>query len=186
MGDDVEFAAWELAGHDHREEFRDSGKLPQRSAWLRTERMRLLREGLANGAMVAIGMAGNDPNFGLVQIPENLFLSADLRIDGERSSVAAMDREFANIQICLAPISNKIAKQLPKTLGRPTHLLIICETWEYLKSELNDFINLGKSVQNSEIQEMATKLFPGQFPGNHRIGESTIRRHRRKRPDLFS
>ena len=186
MGDDVEFAAWELAGHDHREEFRDSGKFPQRSAWLRTERMRLLREALANGALVAIGMAGNDTNFDLIQIPENLFLSGDLNFDGNSSSISAMGREFVNIQICRAQILNPTTKELPKTVGRPNHLSIIQETWEFLNSELHDFVNLGKSLQNSQIQEMAAKLFPGQFPGNHRIGESTIRRHRRERPDLFN
>jgi hypothetical protein len=47
------------------------------------------------------------------------------------------------------------------------------------------FRELKQSSQNFEISEMAARLFPEKFPGNVRIGDSTLRRYRWNNPDWF-
>ena len=154
QGFDAEFAAWHLAGHDHREEFRDSGALPARSAWLRAERTRLLQNALANGELLAIGLEENGSNIDLTQIPENLFLSTELRIDCNLSSVSAIGREFLDIRICKTAIAIAKANLQGKSSGRPNKLLMCEAAWIALKKEIPNFIDLDKTIQNMEIQEI--------------------------------
>jgi hypothetical protein len=182
---DIAFAAWQLAGHDHREEYRNSGQSAARTAWLNSERIEILKDALADGELVALGISPDDPAMEIVQIPENLFFAADLRIDGENSSIAGLSRTFANVRICrVIEKSQRLPANL-KSTGRPNHLLLIVDVWATLKAEMPSFVELDKSTQNREIAEMAARLFPAKFPGNCRIGDSTIRRHRRNHAALF-
>lgn len=183
--DDVEYAAWELAGHEHREQYRDSGNSLPRTAWLHFERMRALKDALVNGELIALGIAKDDPSLEIRQIPENFFLGSDLVIDGDRSSVSAMGREFDHVGICRSIPGQQLQPSPPKAAGRPTHFPAIMAAWDMLKIEIPGFLELDKTVQNREIGEVAAKLFPAKYPGKNRIGDSTIRRHRRKHPKLF-
>lgn len=183
--DDIATAAWDFAGHEHREEFRDSGKLPARSAWLETERIRMLTEALADGQLVALGIPPGDASLNFREIPQNLFLSAQLQIDPDNSVIAGLDHEFRDVRICHAPTGNP-SRTSTAASGRPGLLTVTKDAWDTLKSAKPNFLNMPKSVQNIEIQEMAAAMFPAQFPSQARIGESTIRRHRRKFPALFT
>lgn len=183
--DDIEFAAWELAGHEHREEFRDSGPSAQRTAWLHAERIRMLSDALASGELLALGISIDDPNLAISRIPENLFLSGQLRIDAHSSTVSGLGRQFRDVRICRASAGQKLQVAVSAAGGRPKHLRETLAAWAELKSQMPGFLQMGKGAQNLEIREMVSKLFPMKFPGNARIGESTIRRHRRDHPDLF-
>lgn len=183
--DDIAFSAWEFAGHEHRENYRDSGRTPARSAWLERERLRMLSDALADGQLVALGISPDDDSLDIREIPKNLFLSAELQIDPYKSAIAGLGREFRDVQICLASAPNPAKASKADSSGRPDYLAIVTAAWDALKSANPDFLNRSKSTQNIELQEIVSRLFPAQFPGNARIGDSTIRRHRRKRPDLF-
>lgn len=183
--DEIDYAAWEFAGHEHREEFRDSGHSKGKSAALNCERTRNLREALADGGLIALGISKDDPELELGRIPSNLFLAADVRFDGPSGTITALGREFSSARICLASVGTQSQSKSPPLAGRPNHLPMVIEAWKTLKAEIPSFLQLDLSVQNREIQEMIAKLFPAKFPGNSRIGESTIRRHRRMNPQLF-
>lgn len=182
---DIEFAAWDFASHDHREKFRDSGHSPAQTAWLRSERIRQLQDALADGQLLALGIASDDPALEIVRIPANLFLSSSVHLNGENSSISGMNREFLDVRICRAIPGFRAGPELPKPPGRPNHLGLISRAWIALKSEIPDFHEWDKTSQNREIGEKVAALFPGQFPGKSRPGESTIRRHRRANPELF-
>lgn len=183
--DDIAVAAWDLAGHDHREEFRNSGKLPARSAWLEKERIRSLTDELADGQLVALGMLTSDPSLEFREIPQNLFLSAELQIDPHNSAIAGLGREFSDVRICRAAIGKPAKPLKPNSSGRPSLLTVTKDAWDELKSTNPNFLNTPKSAQNIEIMEKVAALFPAQYPGQSRMGDSTIRRHRREHPDLF-
>ncbi len=182
---DMEFAAWELAGHDHQEKYRDSGQSPQRTAWLHWERIGILKDALANGELLALGIESDDPYLEIIRIPENLFLAADFRSDGDNLSISGAGRKFIDVQICRAIPGIRAISEKVKSNGRPSHLLLIKEAWEKLKSEIPEFLDWDKASQNREIREKVSALFPGKFPGNSRIGATTIRRHRSKHPEMF-
>lgn len=184
-GEDIEFAAWQFAGHDHREAYRDSGSSIERSAWLRAERLSSLKTALANGELIALGILIDDPAIDICLIPENLFLAGDISLDGHRSSISGMGRNYVDVQICIAPSQAELRTVEPKTTGRPSHLPLILDAWTALKSEIPNFLDWDKSSQNRQIREKVSELFPGKFPGKTRIGSSTIRRNRSQHRDLF-
>lgn len=183
---DLEFAAWELAGHDHREKFRDSGGSKARTSWLIAERVRTLIDALASGEVIAIGFAKDDPTAELITIPAGLFLSADLQIDPSGETISAIGRSFAGVRICLSDFDIQNHLKKPKIIGRPNLLEMILNAWNALKAEEVGFLDWDNSAQNEAIREMAAKQIPNKFIENRRIGESTIRRHRRLQPDLFA
>jgi hypothetical protein len=184
--DDVAFAAWESAGHEHREKYRDSGQSPARSKWLERERLGILTDALADGELIALGISPDDNALDIREIPQNLFLSAELEIDAVNSAIAGLGREFRDVRICRASPANPLEASKANSSGRPTLIMIAKVAWDALKSANPNFLNVPKSTQNIEIQEMAATMFPAQFPGKCRIGESTIRRHRRTHPNLFT
>lgn len=184
--DDIDFAAWNLAGHDHREEFRNSGNLPARTAWLRAERLQGLKDALATGELLALGIAEGDPDLEISLIPENVFLSPRSRLDSESSQVAGLAVTFLEVRICRASPGSSRVSVNSSSIGRPNHLAITLEAWNALKAEFPGFLELDKSSQNREIRELAARLHPRKFPGQSRIGDSTIRRHRRDNSDLFT
>jgi hypothetical protein len=183
--DDIGFAAWDFASHEHREEFRDSGKNLEKSAWLLAERLRALKEALADGHLIALGFAGDDPTLKIHTIPENLFLIGNAQIDLHAGTVIGLGREYQEVHICRVGNVRRWHIDNPKSTGRPSRLSMILEALEVLKQEHPGFLELAKTKQNFEIQQKVSDLFPIQFPGNSRIGESTIRRHRRDSPELF-
>lgn len=185
MGDEIEFSAWEVAGHDHREKFRNCGGSKTRTAWLRAERVRLLKAALAQGELLAIGIAKADPFAELAIIPPNIFLSEDLQIDCANSAISGVSRAFDSVKICRLEHFPEIKIDNQKAIGRPNSLAMIINAWNALKIEMHGFLDWDNSAQNQAIREMAAKQNPTKFIKIRRIGESTIRRHRRLRPDLF-
>ena len=145
----------------------------------------MLTDALADGQLVALGISPDDDSLDIREIPQNLFLSAELQIDPHKSAIAGLGREFRDVQICRASAPNPAKAPKADSSGRPDFLAIMTVAWDASKSANPDFLNMSKSTQNIELQEMVATLFPAQFPGNARIGESTIRRHRRVHPDLF-
>jgi hypothetical protein len=98
--DSIDFAAWDFAGYEHREAFRDSGQFKERSASLTLERCQLLKEALAQGQLAAYGIAKGDPTFEIVQIHPNAFLLDSLEIDWNNSQFKSSGFEFQNVRIC--------------------------------------------------------------------------------------
>jgi len=139
--DDIEFAAWELACHEHREKYRDSGRAPGRTAWLHKERMQALKAALADGELLALGIARGDQFAAITLIPENLFLSPDLQIDGDRSAIFGLGREFDSVRICFGSTAEKILAVSLNGTGRPNHLPVIMAAWAALKAEIPEFLD---------------------------------------------
>jgi hypothetical protein len=105
IADDLSHAAWQFAGEDHKEEYRDCGADPQRSAWLEYVRLQDLKDALVDEEAIAFGIADHDPNIEIRQIPSAIFTASDLRLDGERMTVEALGRTFRDVKVCLAPIA---------------------------------------------------------------------------------
>lgn len=195
--DDLEFAAWDMVGHEHREQYRDSGNDPKQSAWLRFERMKLLQERLTAGELWALGVDDGDPKAEIQQIPISLFLSPDLHIDDQGLILSALGRTYMGVRVCrVNAVANLAGDVKPDIVppaqtkaaakaGRPNQLAMIHEAWLALKAEIPGFLEMAKSTQNSEIQERLKANYPSKFPGKAKIGDSTIRRHRRENPKLF-
>lgn len=182
---DIEYAAWESAGQQHQEEFRNSGNNPSRSAWLVSQRLMALKDALAAGELMALGIAGDDPELAFQIIPANLFLAGNSKIDAHAGSVVGLGRQYQDVHVCRVGAPTHSQAGIAKSTGRPSHLAIILDAWEALKADDPAFLELPKTKQNLEIREKAKSLFANQFPGQCRIGDSTIRRHRRKNPELF-
>lgn len=184
-GSDLEYAAWQFAGHKHREQFRNSGQNPQRSAWLKRERRIQLQEALQIGELVAFGIQDGEAELRISQIPEIVFQTNDLNIDWDSSRISALGEQFRDIRVCHTDNVYRSEIRNSRKLGRPSQLAIILEAWNSLKGEIPGFLEMAKSTQNREIQGKLKADYPSKFPGNSEIGESTIRRHRRENPNLF-
>lgn len=184
-GEEIDFAAWIFADHAHREKYRDSGNSEALTASLAIQRVRALKNALAEGELLALGIAKDDPSLEIRLIPENLFLSTEMQIDCQSSKIVGLGREFHEVRVCgvAAGINALLANS--KSVGRPNQLAMIVSAWTALKTDNPEFLNLDMSVQNRDIQEIAAKQNPAKSPGNSRIGESTIRRHRRNHPERF-
>lgn len=103
--DDIQFAAWNFAGEDHQKEYQDCARNPQRTAWLRSERLQLLKEALAAEELLAFGVADGDPDAEIRLIPTSVFLASDLRMDDQELIVAALMRTFREVKVCRAIIA---------------------------------------------------------------------------------
>jgi hypothetical protein len=185
IGADIAFAAWEYAGHNHREEFRDCGPAPHRTAALAWTRIRELTEALSKGEFIALAVASDDQTAAVIRIPEVTFDASDLRIDHERMTICALGRTYLDVRICKFDAQERTAHAKHQKPGRPDQLAMLLHAWRELKAENPDFMNWPKSRQNAEAQEKVAALYRGRFPGNSRPGESTVRRHRRANRDLF-
>lgn len=100
--DYLEFAAWVIAGHEHKEQFRDSGNDLHRTEWLRSERLRLAREALIGGELLALGIADTDPEAEIRPIPVSIFIASDLRMNDQEGVVSALGRTFRDAKLCRA------------------------------------------------------------------------------------
>ncbi len=185
QADEIGFAAWEFAGHDHRETYRNSGRSVAKAGWLNFERIRKVSEALGSGELVALGVSPDDPNLAITELPRTLFLDEATKISEANSAISGLERNYCNVRICRAKTSNSTSPEKPVPNGRPSHLTLIVKAWAALKEEKPNFLNWDKGSQNREIQGKVAALNPGKFPGSSRIGATTIRRHRSKRPDLF-
>jgi hypothetical protein len=185
-GDEWDFAAWLFASHKHREEFRNSGNNQHKSEILLSLRNRDLKLALAAGQFVALGIDFNDKASDAIKIPITIFNSSDFEIDHKLSTITALDRRFLQVRICKLNLKDGIESTKASKSGRPDLLDQFLAAWSELKSDNSDFLHWPKSRQNREAQERIAKLYPGQFPGNSRPGESTLRRHRRAHPNLFN
>lgn len=182
----IDFAAWDFAGEEYRESFRDSGQFEERSAWLIAERLRLLKDALAQGELIALGIVSGDPAFAVVQIPENAFQLNGTQIDRVNSEITASGLEFLDARICRANSRVQSPTIVANSRGRPNFEKEVLAAIDTLKHDKTEFAQLKKSAQNQLISEKAAELFPLKFYGNHRIGDSTIRRYRRKNPEWFA
>lgn len=182
---DLDYAAWVYAGHDHREAFRDCGPDTQKTAYLRHIRTLDLKEAIASNELIAIGILKKDPQHQHVVISSNFFKSGSTVLNLDNSSANGLGHEYLEIRICGNSVRAATKNPPPAPIGRPNCLQMLRDAWQSLKDENPNFLGESKKNQNSYLSEEVARLFPTKFPGNARVGESTIRKHRRENPDLF-
>ncbi len=103
--DDLEYAAWQFAGEDHQRDHRNSANDQHRTAWLRSERLKLVREALIAGELLAFGVADSNPEAEIRPIPVSIFIASDLRMNDQEGAVSALGRAFREVKLCRANAS---------------------------------------------------------------------------------
>lgn len=186
-GFNLDSAAWLFASEEHREDFRDSGKNAHRSQWLRFERLQNLIEALAQGELIGMGIPVDDENSAVIRIPKTIFAASDVKfIESDGSTVSGLNRKFLDVRICRAVADPEVKQESGSSIGRPSMLGMLVEAWKTLKIENPNFVTWTKTAQNAALIEKIAQQNPGKYPGTNRPGDSTIRKHRREHPELFS
>lgn len=92
-------SVWFWISEDQREEYRDSGQTPQRTAWLEVQMVDQFVEALVDGQLIALGVDAKNPDSEVQILPISIFGAGDLRVDRHANEISALGRRFIDVRV---------------------------------------------------------------------------------------
>ena len=163
-----------------RERYRNL-KIPSPN-WVDVEMGFEVADRLKSGELIAFGILSSpETKDHPERLPTTVFHATDLDINWDQSEVKGLNRTYISVKVCHTSEPLLIPDTPTSEKGRPRLDKLFAEAIDALKTDNPHFEDLPLSTMNMDIRNKVAELHPGRYPGNHRPGETTVRRYLKRR-----